>query len=167
VDKQKAYTGRDIEFQDKEWTAQRIGWVLMVLIVLLAAVGLLGNSGPLARAEREAADGSLAVNYFRLDRHHGPGDLSIEVSPEFVQGGEIHLWLDQDFASRLEIMRVMPEPESVEIGPERVVYVFAVGEQGSPLTISFAYEHDGFWLEEGRLGLMNGEAVEFTQFLFP
>lgn len=167
MDKQRVYTGRDIDFQRKEWTVQRIGWAVMLLIVVLAVLGLLGSSGPLARAERETADGSLEVSYLRLDHHHGEGDLTVEVAPEFVENGEIRVWIDRDFASRLAINRVVPEPESVEIEPERVVYIFAVGDQSSPLTVAFAYEHDGFWLEKGRLGLVNGEAVELTQFVFP
>jgi hypothetical protein len=167
MDKQKAYTGRDIEFQDKEWTAQRIGWAVMALLVLAAALGLLGNSGPLAQAERQAGDGSITVGYLRLDRHHSVGELTVDISAEFVENDEMSIWLDRDFASRLNITRIVPEPDQVLIEPERVVYAFAVGEHGSPLTVSISYEHDGFWQEEGRLGLVNGETVELTQFLFP
>ena len=167
MEKQKTYTGRDIEFQRKEWRAQRIGWVVMALIVIGAMVGVLGNSGPVARASRTAGDGSFEVHYYRLERHHGPGELSVEVAPEAVQDGEVRLWLDRDFVVRAEIQRVVPEPDRVAIEPDRVIYVFAAGEQPGPLTIAFSYEHDGYWLEQGRLGLVDGETVEFSLFLFP
>lgn len=166
-EKRKVYTGRDIEFQQMEWLVQRIGWAVMVLIVVGAAVGVLGNSGPLAEASRTAGDGSFEVHYHRLDRHHGPGKLTVEVAPEAVRDGEVRLWVDRDFVDRAGIKRVVPEPESVEIEPERVVYVIAVGEHGGPLSISLSFEHDGYWRERARLGLVNGDAVEFTQFLFP
>ena len=166
-DKQRTYTGRSIEFQRKEWRVQRVGWAVMGLIVVLASLGLLGSNGPFAKAEREAADGSLEVSYLRLDRHHAPGELSVEVAPEFALEGEIRLWIEQDFADRLEFTSIVPEPERVEIQADQIVYVFAVGDQSGPLPITYFYEHNGYWREGGRLGLVNGEAIELSQFVFP
>ena len=164
---QRAYAGRDIEFQAKEWTAQRVGWIAMVAIVLLAASGLLGNAGPLATAERSAPDGSLSITYFRFDRHHAPGELDIEVAPAFVEEGEVRLWIDAELVARLGIERISPEPESVEMAPERYVYVFAVAEPGEPLTVAIDYKHNGYWRERGQIGLENGAPITLSQFVFP
>jgi hypothetical protein len=160
-------TGRAIAYQRREWWAQRAGWTVMTLLVLAGFLGLLGNSGPMASAELTAPDGSLAIRYNRLEHHHGPGELVIEVSPAFAVDNEIRLWLDGDSVRRMGIEHILPEPASIEVEPNRLIYTFQTGEQAGPYTIAFAYSHNGFWPEKGRLGLVNGETVEFTQFVFP
>lgn len=163
----EAYTGRAIGYQRNEWRAQRIGWAVMALLVLLALTGLLGGSGPLAEAEIEAADGSVRVRYLRLDHHHGPGELSVEIAPEFVEAGELRLWMDRSYLDGLNLETVVPEPERVELEAERAIFVFNVGEGRGQLTLTFTYHHDGYWWDVAKLGLINGDPVEFSQIVFP
>ena len=163
----EAHTGRAIGYQRKEWKAQRIGWAVMALLVLLALSGLLGSSGPLADAEAEATDSSVRVRYLRFDHHRGPGELSVEIAPEFVAEGEVRLWVDRHYIDGLEMQAVVPEPDQVELEAERVVYVFTVGEGSGPLTVTFTYRQAGYWRTTAKLGLVNGGQVEFSQFVYP
>ena len=163
----EAHTGRAIGYQRKEWGAQRIGWILMVALVVAAAAGLLGASGPVATAQVDAPDGSMQVEYLRLDHHLGSGELTVEIAPGFVTDGEVRLWLDRTYVDDLGLERVVPEPDRVELEPERVVYVFNVGAEDGPLTVSFSYRQEGLWRAEAELGLVNGSPVEFSQFVFP
>ena len=166
-DEQVLDEGRDIAYQRREWTAQRVGWAVMALLVLAAGIGALGSSGPAATAETGASDGSLRVRYARLERHHAPSRMVIDVAPRFAESGEVRLWLDIGYAQQLSLESIVPEPESVEVEPERVVYVFAAGDASGPLEITFLYEHDGFWWQVAQLGLTDGAPVEFGQFVFP
>jgi hypothetical protein len=159
--------GEDIAYQHREWTAQRIGWLVMALFVLAALLGLLGSMGPLASAYAEASDGSIGVNYMRLERHHAPARLVVEVSPESVVDGEVRLWMDADYLTSLGLQSIVPEPDSVELGAERITYVFTVSEGDGPMEITFQYEHHGFWRQEVQLGLVHGTSLEFSQFIFP
>lgn len=159
--------GEDISYQRREWVAQRIGWSAMALLVVAALLGLLGSMGPLASAYTEAPDESIAVSYMRLERHHAPAWFVVEVAPESVLDGEVRLWLDANYLETLGLQSIVPEPESVELGAERITYVFPVGEGNGPLEIIFQYEHDGFWHQDARLGLVDGASLEFYQFIFP
>jgi hypothetical protein len=159
--------GKDIDYQRREWHAQRIGWAVMVLLVLAALLGLLGGSGPYATARVESSDGSLEAHYMRLERHHAPGRLTVKVDPAFVEAGEVRLWLEADYAQVLEIQSIVPEPESTELGTDRVIYVFTVGDVAGETEITFSYEHDGLWRHQAQLGLENGAPVAFSQFVFP
>jgi hypothetical protein len=159
--------GRDIAYQRREWIAQRIGWVMIALLVVAALLGMLGSVGPFATAHMMASDGSIDIDYTRLERHHAPARIVIEVAPEFAETSEVRLWLDADYVQTTGLQSIVPEPESVELGSERVIYVFAIGEGNGPAEISFAYEHDGLWQQEARLGLVNGATVELNQFIFP
>lgn len=91
----------------------------------------------------------------------------IEVAPEFLETSEARLWLDAEYVQTIDLQSIVPEPESVELGSERVIYVFAIGEGNRPMGITIGYEHDGLWQQEARLGLANGVTVEFSQFIFP
>lgn len=159
--------GEDLAYQHREWTAQRIGWVVMGLLVVAALLGLLGSMGPLSTAHSATPDESLGVSYLRFERHHAPARLVVQVAPEAVEAGEVRLWLDEDYLGTLGLQSIVPEPESMELGAERVTYVFAVGEGSGPMEIVFMYQHDGFWQQDARLGLVNGPSVEFDQFIFP
>lgn len=159
--------GLDFAYQHREWVAQRIGWVSIALLVVAALLGLTGSVGPFATAQKEAPDGSIEIAYTRLERHHAPADLMIRVAPGFAESGEVHLWLEADYVHSLGLQSIVPEPESVELAPERVIYVFAVAEGDGPLEITFTYEHDSFWQQDARLGLTNGAPVEFSQFIYP
>lgn len=159
--------GRDLAYQHREWVVQRIGWVIIALVIVAALLGLTGSVGPFAAAHKVATDGSIEISYTQLERHHAPADLVIEVGPGFAEANEVRLWLGADYAHSLGVQSIVPEPDSVELAPERVTYVFTVVEGEGPLEITFSYEHDGFWKQEARLGLENGTPVEFSQFIFP
>ncbi len=167
MDQRTNDAGEAIAYQRREWTAQRVGWTVMALVVLAAVLGLLGNTGPLASARVTASDGSVRLTYSRLEHHHGPSELTVEVAPAFVDEGEVRLWFDSAYVRDLGLETIVPEPDRVEVAPGRIVYVFAVAEPTGPLLIDFSYEHDGFWLQQGQLGIVGAEPVEFRQFVFP
>jgi hypothetical protein len=163
---QRAHAGRDIGFQEWEWTIQRVAWVVMTLIIVAAAIGLFGN-GPLAETSRTVGDESVRAHYHRIVRHHQPRTLRVDVAPEAIQGGEVEVWLDSEYAKTFGLQSIIPEPESTSIERDRVVYTFSAGEGDGPLSITFFYENDGFWRQSARLGIVDGATVEFSQFVFP
>lgn len=167
MDQHVTNLGEDISYQRREWVVQRVGWVVMALIVVAALFGLLGESGPFAEAELRAADGSLQVHHVRIAHHHAPAALTITVAPDLVEGGELRLWIDAAYARTLDIQSIIPEPESVEVGPERIVYTFAVADWKGSLTIVYHYEQESYWWKRGHLGIEGGAAVELVQFVFP
>jgi hypothetical protein len=162
-----ANVGRDIKYEQREWRAQRAAWVIMLLLVVAALLGLLGAPGLLGVARRSAADGSITVEYERISRFHAPAELVIEVSPDFVDNGEVRLWVDAAYVEGQSIDSIAPEPESSDLEPGRIVYTFTVSQADAPLRITFHYMHDSSWRSEAAMGLMNGEPVRFTQLVLP
>ena len=160
-------TGHDIEYQRREWIAQRIGWTVMALLVVAALVGLLGGSGWFAIDELDSPNGTLSLRYHRMEHYHDPTELELEVAPEAVENGELRIWVDDRYARGLEIEGIIPEPDQVQIEPERVVYVFLVGQPTAPLTIQMAFQHGRFWRQSGELGLVGGDQISFNHFVFP
>ena len=162
-----ADTGHDIAYQRREWVAQRLGWAAMTGLVLAALLGLLGGSGWLAEADLASSNGTLSLRYHRLEHYHDPTELELEVAPGAVENGELRLWMDGRYARGLEIEHIIPEPDQVQIEPERVVYVFLVSQPTAPLTIQMAFQHGRFWRQSGQLGLVGGDQLSFDHFVFP
>jgi hypothetical protein len=129
---------QDIKYQWREWHIHRIGWAVFALILLAALAGLFGQ-GPLSHASTGEPGSALVLGYQRFDRYKAPTSLDVTVGAGVAQEGNVRLALNHDFLDRVAIQRIIPEPESVETGPDAITYVFAVAASGQPARISLYY----------------------------
>jgi len=158
--------GEDIAFERKEWRFQRIGTLVLLGFVLLSGLGLTG-SGPLSAASVTSADGLLSVRYDRFDRMQAPSKLRITLSPAVLQEHEIQIWVDSDYLSAIQLEQIMPEPESVEIGDERLIFTFSVSAESMPSTIEFEIRPDKLGLKSAHLGIVDGSSISFRSLILP
>jgi hypothetical protein len=155
---------QDLEFQYKSWRVQRVCWVLIALIVLAALLGLMGT-GPLSAETRRAADGLFELEYERFVRMQAPSRLRVNYTPQAVQAGEARVWLDRSYVERTRLEAVVPQPLRVEIGEDRLTYVFAA-QNGHPGAVTFHLQLQTFGRLAGRSGI--GDAViAFRQLAYP
>jgi len=167
--KREAATGldcaQDLPYQRREWFVERVGWALMLLLVLAALLGLLG-SGPLSQAVASATDASMQVEYPRFDRYQSPTELRVHLQP--TPGMDTgRLWLDREFIDRVQLARIDPEPLATAVAPDRFVYSFGLLPADAPVTITFHLEPNRFGRMPVRLGLVDGPELAFTVFVLP
>lgn len=129
---------QDLAFQRRSWVVQRVGWVLMAVLVLAAALGFLG-SGPLSRARAEVP-GLMTVEYQRFARLETGETLTLRLQPAATSGDAVRVSLDQAFLGSVKLESVQPAPARVEAAGGRLVYVFAVAEPRVPTVVTFRYE---------------------------
>lgn len=158
---------QDLEFQGRQWRAQQTGWWLLVLGLLLAALGLLGRGGPLAGG-RASGDG-LSLEYIRLLHHLEPLSLVVWlVPPAPAAGGRVRLALSQGWLAGVRVNGVTPQPESVELGPDRLIYTFSLAPSPDrPAMVRFDYEAEAVGTLRGWIELEGGGRVEFGQWVYP
>jgi hypothetical protein len=154
----------DLDFQRREWTAERVAWVVMGLLLLAALLGVFGR-GPLSNATAE--EGSLRVGYARFERKGAPTEVRVEIAAGTAHQGQVHLWLDRDYAMGVEIRQIAPEPEQAQTGGDRVLYVFQVNDPSQPVDVIVRLEHDDWGVKTGRIGLVNGPELELRQIVYP
>lgn len=146
------------------WRVQRVGWVIMLLIVIGGLLGLFGN-GPLAE-DRARAEG-LTLDYDRFARHGAASSLRVEVRPEAVRGDTLKLWITRDFIDGLKLESVVPEPASVETRGDLLVFAFAHPEPPGPTRITFNVRPDEYWTQRARAGIDGGGSLSFRQLIYP
>ena len=66
----------DRRVQERHWQASRIGWVMMLVLVVAAAIGLTGSGGPLSRAYVDA--GTAHIDLPRISRWASADHLTIQ-----------------------------------------------------------------------------------------
>jgi hypothetical protein len=155
----------DMEFQRKNWRVERVGWAILGLIVLAAALGLFGH-GLLGRAVVAADDDSVSLDYDRFWRLSSPTRLEFEIRPA-QSDGRVELWIDRSYLRAVNVTGFTPEPESVRAGPDRLHFVFELAEAEAPLGITLEVEPNQPWALRGRAGVAGAGEVAFSQFVHP
>ncbi len=155
---------QDLDFEHRQWTVQRIGWAVILLILAAGIAGLLG-SGPLSHAE--AAQGPLTLSYERFVRKRGPSELQIHLAPGAAQNDVVAIWIAQDYLDKIDIERLLPEPVEVSTSAERVVYHFAIEDPAQRSEIIVDLEPSEPGRIQGHIGLLDGPEIVFDQFIYP
>lgn len=154
----------DLPHQRREWTVQRVGWVVMALVVLAALAGLLGH-GPLSQATARSDDGTVSVEYDRFERLQSPGRYAVLLAPAVVPGERVELRFGPEWVKRAEIERVDPQPVEVRAEGAAMVYTFAT-TPGQPVRVQVQFRTQAF----GSLPVtidVAGRRLDFRQFIYP
>ena len=158
--------GQDLKFQRRSWGVERAGWIMGALILFAAIMGLFGPS-PLNKARAASPDKRLSVEYHKLEHYQAPVHLRVAIAGDAATNGQIQLWINRDYVATLDMEHIDPQPESVAIDEERLVYVFKAQRPPATSKILFRFEPNKFGKTSARLGIVNGPELRFTQFYFP
>jgi hypothetical protein len=132
--------GEDLEFQRKWWRFENIAWIFFALIIALDLAGLFGR-GPLARAQRHAADGTIDVKYERIERTDSPSILTIQFAQSAIHDGKIRLFVSNSLVKELGAQRVIPAPQETVVGEGGLTYTFLAS--APPASVDLALEPPG------------------------
>lgn len=154
----------DPEFQRRTWRFERIGWAFLALAVLATALGLFGE-GPFSRAVETSADGRLSVDYPRFLRRQSPESLRIRFTAD-AGGGSTSLWIDRRWLDEVTVDSVTPEPERIELWPDRLVYRFARGGPAGTHLVHVRFEVDAPGTTRGEFGTA-GARVTVSHLVYP
>ena len=149
----------DLDFQVKEWRAQRIGIALLFLFVFSALLGFTGMGGPFSHGEAGDRDGALRVEYERVVRRGTVASLILHLRTGAP--GDLHFWVSAPYVEQVKIESVAPLPQTVSVAPGRHVYSI---RSGSPeVTVVIEMEHKTIGRLQGEVGLVGGPSTRFNQ----
>jgi hypothetical protein len=129
--------GSDLKFQYRWWRFERAVWIFFFAIVTADVGGVFGR-GPLANAHARTKDGTLDVQYERVERFSTPSIMSVQFGPNAIRRGRIQLWVSESLVKQLGNQRIIPQPESSIVGEGGILYTFTATKP--PASASFALE---------------------------
>ncbi len=129
--------GSDLEFQRGWWRFERVSWIALAIIIALDVAGVFGR-GPVAKAHQQLADGSMTVNYERIERFSTPSIMTVNFSQSAITDGKIQLWVSEVLVKGLGNQRIVPQPEKSAIGEGGIFYTFDATRQ--PASVEFALQ---------------------------
>jgi hypothetical protein len=148
--------GEDLDFQRKWWRFENAAWVFFTLIIILDLGGLFGR-GPIAKAERRTADGTVDVKYERIERTDSPSILSISFGQPAIQDGKIRLYVSNSLVKPLGTQRVIPAPQETILGDGGLTYTFPATKP--PASVDLALQPSGPGIYDFTLGVVGAEQV--------
>jgi hypothetical protein len=120
----------DLKAQRRNWAFAVVGSAVMIMVALAGLLGLFGGAGPLNRATVGGQNDTLYIQeYERFLRFGKPTTLQVSLdTAAAVEGTEMRLWINREYLKSLQLQEVDPQPDTVEVTPERLVYIFNAKE---------------------------------------
>lgn len=156
--------GSDLEFQRRWESLERIVWIFLAIFLVLSLVGVFGR-GPWAKQTAKAADGSMEVEYERVERFSTPSVLTVKINPESIQDEQVQLWASESLVKPLGNQRVIPEPDDSEIGNGGVLYTFPAFK--SPGSVEFQLQPSKLGTTELKLRIPGHSELDLKIFVMP
>ena len=158
-----AEIGEDLAFQRREWKAEHIGRMGMLLIALAALAGVLGP-GTLSRTSSGDEGSPLRAEYNRFERYQSPMALEVYIRPE---GQPAAFGLSQGYLRRFEVEGLEPSPVNVRTGQEDVTYLFDTDPGLSMLHVTVRLKPTEPGIARGKVQAPGGLSVPLTQLIYP
>lgn len=128
---------RDMPIQRATWKVQRIGWWVLVLMVLTGLAGLFGE-GPIARTTARSAN--AAVQYDRVVRRGADSLIRFDVQ---ARRDTVTLTLPSAYLDAVELEALQPEPVAGYGGQETYTFVFAARDRQARILLKVRPRHVG------------------------
>ena len=147
----------DERFVRTQWVVQRIGWGVMLLVIVLAILGVFGTS-PLASTidAKDVGDAHYEVEHARFSRYQLLDRLHVRVDAPSATGQELTLAFSREWVENNAIRGTTPEPDGGGLGADGGVYVFQVDDWSEPLVIAVEYETRKAFRNPGTLTITAG-----------
>lgn len=149
-------------YHRREWFVQRVGWVLLFLLIMSACLGLLGH-GPLAQRTLTTSSGVLEMD--RFARREATTEWKIRPAGHFGADREFVIRISSAFLQRYEISAVDPEPVTTSLADRNVVLKFIVADPNGSIVFHVEPQHAG--MNAGEVQLGDSEPLEVKQFVYP
>ena len=156
----------DIAHERLEWRIERIGWVIMGVILLAALAGVVGP-GPLSKSTRSDHNSKLQLEYERFARFQAPTVLRIQLASGVAQAGKVRLWISRDYIENAEVKHIDPEPESVEVSEDRMTYTFITRNASRPTALTYHLEPNMYGQTALNIGVEELTQLSVPQFIYP
>jgi hypothetical protein len=153
----------DMQFQQRTWRAERVGWIVMALLFVAALTGVFIH-GPVSRTTARSVDDSLAIDYQRFAHKTALTHFVVRVSPPLPD--QVLVRLSPSFADMHDTDSVEPRPIRSSGGSYGLEFTFPRSAAGD-LAVHIAARPKRFGLMSLHVEVEGRGAVNVTQLVYP
>jgi hypothetical protein len=153
----------DMQFQRRTWLAERIGWSVMVVLVIAALSGVFFH-GPVSRTVAKSTDESMAIEYERFAHKTALTHFIIRASAPLPD--QVLVRLGPSFASMHDIDSLEPRPIRSSGGSYGLEFVFLRSGAGD-LGVNIAARAKRFGVMSLHVEVEGRGALNITQLVYP
>ena len=146
----------EIDLHEKGWVVQRVGWAILLLILLAASLGLFGN-GLLSKSR--TGDLMTTIGYEKFGRFESRMEIKIATSTQ----KNIELKIPQPYLRKMEIEKVVPLPEKQKLEKDKMVLTFLASDIAE-ITIYLVPQKAGMISTSIEV---NGKSYNISHFIYP
>jgi hypothetical protein len=155
----------DMEFQRRDWAFERAGWFGLLLVLVAAGTGLMGN-GPLSDAEAASPDRALVAEYSRFERHGASATLTVLVARQGASDSTVRVWLGNEYMKGILLEQVVPEPNSQLSSASRMTYEIPLAPEADTARVTFHFRPETIGARRLVLGSASHQ-LALSQFVYP
>jgi hypothetical protein len=154
----------DLAQERVEWRLERVSWMLLLLAVLAAAVGLTGP-GPLSSSR--VSEGPVTLTYSGAAHRGASTELELQIAADALPGGDrLEVAVIGPWLAATRLVRVEPEPETMTLRASRLELGFRRPADG-PLIVRLRATGERSGSATGEIAVARRPPLPFRQFIFP
>jgi hypothetical protein len=142
--------------EQKEWSLFKPFWIFMGLILVAACLGVFGTG---IASQKVHTSHGITLEYNRFLRVKNDAALYVNVKDP---GTDFSISINNDYIRKVKIDQVVPEPASVEINNNKLIYKFSSAKFGFVTFFLTPYKMGSQTLEI----TVNGNKMRFDQFIY-
>jgi hypothetical protein len=153
----------DLDLQRKIWRFERVGWYLLLAVVVLTLCGLFSR-GLLSSTQAVSSAQNLTVDY---ERFHRNGSMdSMVIHAKGLQGRPITLLLNTAMMDGFSVESMQPLPIKSLGSRDGIRLTLETDKQGEA-SLYITWRSDGIGIFKSLVGIDGGDQVSFSQFIYP
>jgi hypothetical protein len=153
----------DMPYQLKVWRFERVGWYVLVLVVLMGLVGVFSR-GLLSSRDVRSDDGKVRVEYEMFHRNGSTNSMKISVNA--MPDRPVELELAGQLLDGFSIETLQPEPLRSRSSSHGIRLWLQTDLDGQA-TLYITLRGDGLGFFRSHIASPGTNGVELDQFIFP
>lgn len=147
-----------------EFQLRRIGFALLLAIVIAAMVGLFSR-GYISDARIANDSGTLRIDYEKYSRLMS--DVDMKVTSSQIRENRNRIILGGDFMDSFRIDTLQPQPDKMYSLNGKMVLEYSVSAPGSEQTLWLSLTPMKFGATHSTVAIDNGPEITLHQFIYP
>ena len=153
----------DMAYQLKVWRFERVGWYVLVLVVVLGLVGVFSR-GLVSSRDVRSDDGKIRVEYEMFHRNGSTNPMKITVTAK--PDSAVELELAGQLLEGFSIETLQPEPLRSRSSSQGIRFWLHTDLNGLA-TLYITLRGDGLGLFRSQIASPGTSGVRLEQFVFP